>query len=72
MSSDKPYLTRGELAEFLTGKGYPIAKSTLDKLCAPARGEGPAPAKLWLGRPLYQPEAGLAWAESRATSAEAA
>ena len=42
MSSDKPYLTRAELAQYLTDKGYPIAKSTLDKLCAPACGEGPA------------------------------
>jgi len=67
MPSEKLYLTRGELAQYLTANGYPISKSTLDKLCAPARKEGPAPAKRWLGRPLYQPEAGLAWAESRTT-----
>jgi hypothetical protein len=69
MSSDKLYLTRGELAQFLTAKGYPIAKSTLDKLCAPARKEGPSPAKIWLGRPLYEPRTGLAWAEARTAEA---
>lgn len=69
--SEKRYLTRGEVAEFLTGHGYPIAKSTLDKLCAPARGEGPLPAKHWLGRPLYEPSTCLAWAEAR-TETEAA
>jgi hypothetical protein len=66
MSSDKPYLTRAELAQYLTDNGYPIAKSTLDKLCAPACGEGPTPGRHWLGRELYQPEVGLAWAEARA------
>jgi hypothetical protein len=32
-TTQKQFLTRAELAQFLTSRGYPIAKSTLDKLC---------------------------------------
>jgi hypothetical protein len=40
--SDLPqYLTRVQLLELLQKSGYPISKSTLDKLCAPAVGQGP-------------------------------
>jgi len=34
---DREYLTRAQLAEFLTARGYPISRSTLAKLCARAR-----------------------------------
>ena len=71
MPSETNLMRRAELAQFLTEKGYPISKSTLDKLCAPTRKEGPSPAKYWLGRPFYQPDAALAWAESRTTTAAA-
>jgi hypothetical protein len=39
-SVDPNYLTRRELAKFLTERGFPISKSTLDKLAMPSRGEG--------------------------------
>ena len=32
------YLTRREVAHFLTENGYPIGKSTIDKLSMPSRG----------------------------------
>ena len=39
---DQPkFMTRSLLGEFLREFGYPIGDSTLDKLCSPARGEGP-------------------------------
>ena len=44
METEKQFLTRAELAQFLTSRGYPIAKSTLDKLCQPSR----AMVHLWL------------------------
>ena len=68
METEKQFLTRTELAQFLTSRGYPIAKSTLDKLCQPSRGDGPPMAKRWLGRPLYEPAVALAWAEARTVS----
>jgi hypothetical protein len=49
----------------LRANGYPIGDGTLDKLCAPSVNQGPA-VDCWLGRrPLYDPAAGLAWAEAR-------
>ena len=66
MDQDQPKLmTRSQLGEFLRERGYPIGDSTLDKLCAPARGEGPPIAKMWGKRPLYTERDGLAWAQSR-------
>jgi hypothetical protein len=59
------YLTRRELADFLTEHGFPITKSTLDKLSMPARGEGPPHAGFWGNRALYDPEKALAWAKKR-------
>jgi hypothetical protein len=41
------YLTRREIAEFLTENGFPIGKSTIDKLSMPSRrgdDAGPPPA----------------------------
>jgi hypothetical protein len=61
----KAYLTRAELAEFLTAKGYPISVSTLAKLSMPSRGEGPPKAGFWGNRALYDPERALAWAAKR-------
>ncbi len=59
-------LTRKQLVLLLQEYGYPIAKSTLDKLCMPAINEGPPVAAWWGRRPLYDPEEALAWAEARA------
>jgi hypothetical protein len=61
----KPYLTRRELAEFLSENGYPISVSTLAKLAMPSRDEGPPHAGFWGNRALYDPEKGLAWAKKR-------
>jgi len=58
-------MTRKQLAEFLRQNGHPYGDSTLDKLCMPSVNQGP-PIDPWLGRrPLYEPSAGLAWAETR-------
>jgi hypothetical protein len=70
MTVPTKYLTRDDLYELLRGHGYPIDRSTLDKLCMPSCGEGPPVAAYWPGaganqRPLYEAETALAWAESR-------
>jgi hypothetical protein len=64
-SVDPNYLTRRELAKFLTERGFPISKSTLDKLAMPSRDEGPPHAGFWGNRALYDPDKSLAWARKR-------
>jgi len=63
------YLTRDEMHALLREHGFPIGRSTLDKLCAPARSDGPPVAALWPDRrndrPLYDATAALAWAQAR-------
>jgi hypothetical protein len=63
------YLTRNELVELLRAHGFPITKSTLDKMCMQSRGGGPPVAGYWPGgrndRPLYDPVQGLTWAQGR-------
>jgi hypothetical protein len=64
----KGYLTRDQLFELLRSHGFPIGRSTLDKLCAPAVNEGPRPIAFWPGhppRPLYDAASGLQWARAR-------
>jgi hypothetical protein len=61
----KPFLTRQELAEFLSSNGFPISASTLAKLAMPSRGEGPPHAGYWANRVLYDPEKALSWAKRR-------
>jgi len=65
------YQTRDQAWEWLIKNGFPIGRSTFDKLCAPACGKGPPPAAMWPGgrgrnafRPLYEPQAVLAWAKT--------
>jgi hypothetical protein len=65
MTTTEKYLTRRELAEFLTEHGFPITKSTLDKLCMPTCGEGPPHVGVWGHRTLYEPDKALAWARKR-------
>jgi hypothetical protein len=60
-----PRMTRKQLAEFLTASGYPISLSYLEKMCAPAIDQGPPSTARWGRRPLYDPDAALAWAEAR-------
>jgi hypothetical protein len=58
--------TRRELAEFLTKEGYPISKSTLDKLLMPsAGGKGPPPEGEWGNKHIYDFDKGLRWARKR-------
>src|SRR5262249_28725302 len=42
-------LTREQVAVYLSMSGFPITLSTLEKLCAPAIGDGP-PVEMWWGR----------------------
>ena len=65
MSTIERYLTRREVVRFLTEQGYPIGKSTIDKLSMPSRGDGPPPAGYWGNRALYDPNKVLAWAKAR-------
>lgn len=71
------YLTRNETWKYLCSFGFPIARGTFNQLCAPSRGEGPPIARIWPGgagrhgcRPLYDPQAALAWAEARLRPAQ--
>jgi hypothetical protein len=61
----KAYLTRHELADFLSSNGFPISASTLAKLSMPSRAEGPPHAGFWGNRALYDPEKALRWAKNR-------
>jgi hypothetical protein len=60
-----PRMTRKQVADFLCANGFPIAYSTLEKLCAPAVGDGPPVDSRWGRRSLYDPAAALAWAKAR-------
>lgn len=64
-SVDNRYLTRRDLAIFLTERGFPISYSTLLKLAMPSRAEGPPAVGFWGNRALYDPEKALAWAKKR-------
>jgi hypothetical protein len=61
------YLTRAEIPKFLAEHGFPLGRSTIDKLSMPSRGDnaGPKPAGVWGNRHLYTPEQVLRWARSR-------
>ena len=65
--SSSPFLTREQLCQQLNDHGYPIPLSYFNLLCLPSQGLGPPVAKWWGPRPLYDLDAGLAWAESRCT-----
>ena len=65
----KAFLTRPQLVRFLNKNGFPITFSTITKLCAPARGEGPPAVGTWAKRTLYDREQALEWARSRMRSA---
>jgi hypothetical protein len=59
------YLTRPEQAEYLTEKGLPISKNTLQKLAT--LGGGP-PYRIWGNKALSTPGELDAWAESKLRS----
>jgi hypothetical protein len=73
-STAPEYLTRAELPGFLKKHGYPISRTTIDKLSMPSRGDhaGPKPAGAWGNRHLYRPNEVLRWARARFRSLAAA
>jgi hypothetical protein len=68
----KPFLTREQLRYELNARGYVISASYFNKICLPKINKGPPVAKLWGKRPLYELEAGIAWAEGRCKPASSA
>jgi hypothetical protein len=65
MSTASRYLTRRELAEFLSKRGFPISYSTLLKMGMPSRNDGPPAEGYWGNRCLFDSKKGLAWAKHR-------
>jgi len=59
------YLTLRQALEYLRERGYPVAFSTLRRLCMPSRGGGPPVAGRWGQRLLFVPADLLSWAERR-------
>jgi hypothetical protein len=58
-------MTRKQAREFLRARGFPISETYFSKLCLPIRNSGPPVARWFGGRPLYEAESTMAWAESR-------
>ena len=56
------YLLRPESADFLTKRGFPTSKLTLQKYAT--IGGGPI-YRIWGSRALYMPEDLLSWAEAK-------
>jgi hypothetical protein len=69
METAKRRLTRKQVGQLLRDHGYPIGDGTLDRICSPAQNNGPPVDAWWNGRPLYDADAVLAWAEARITDA---
>jgi hypothetical protein len=61
----KNLMTRDRMRDYLANCGFEISLATLHKLCSPLVNDGPPVADYWLGRPLYDPDAAIAWALSR-------
>jgi hypothetical protein len=64
----KRRLTRKQVGQLLRDHGFPIGNGTLDRICSPAQGKGPPVDCWWNGRPLYDTDAVLAWAEAQITN----
>lgn len=60
-----PLLTREQLRQRLNDRGFVISAGYFNRLCIPSRNQGPPVAKWWGSRPLYELDAGLAWAGQR-------
>lgn len=58
----REFLTRPEIAEFLTEQGFPTPKGTLQKLAS--IGGGP-PYQIYGNKALYRPVESLDWARAR-------
>ena len=61
-----PYLTRPEAADYLTQRGFPVAKATLQKYATV--GGGPLYRRFG-ARVLYHPDDLDAWAKAKLTPA---
>lgn len=62
MAQAERYLTRRELAEFLTQHGFPISYSTLLKMSMPSRNDGPPAVGYWGNHTLFNGDKALTWA----------
>jgi hypothetical protein len=62
----------GPLAEYLTGQGFPISKSTVSKYCSPAMSTGPPIAGFWGRLAAFIPSVALDWAKARIRPADEA
>jgi hypothetical protein len=65
-------VTRPQLAEFLSERGFPISYSTLTTYCSPAVNIGPPVEVYWGARPMHSPVRALEWAKARLRRAESA
>ena len=72
LAEEKLIVGYGPLAEFLTGNGYPLSKSTMSKYCSPAIDTGPRVEAYWGRLPAFSPSQALAWARARLKPASAA
>jgi|EndMetStandDraft_8_1072994.scaffolds.fasta_scaffold1019351_2 hypothetical protein len=60
------YLMLSDIPEFLREqRGFRISQSTLQKLTSPACNQGPPVSSRWGRRVLFEPDAVLAWFDSR-------
>lgn len=59
-----PRLTRSQLLKLANDRGYPLSKSSLDKLCAPNSPTPPPVACKWGRRDLYDRDQVLPWLAS--------
>jgi hypothetical protein len=68
LENDEPLLTRDQVHQVLVQQGFPIGRSSLDKVCSPTVNKGPPVAAWWPGRggdrPLYRRHEVLAWART--------
>ena len=61
----KPWLTRRQLAEFLTKNGYPISYQTLTRLCMTSDYQGPPTAGRWGKLCMHDEDLAMQWARNR-------
>lgn len=64
-NNEEPLLTRRQALEYINALGFPIRESYFNKICLPARNEGPRIERRWGHRPLYRAEDVKIWALAR-------
>jgi hypothetical protein len=66
IDNEKLIVGYAPLSEFLISEGFPISKSSLQKLGMPsAGGAGPPREGFWGNLPAFRPSLALEWARSR-------